>query len=295
MRRTVGGALALLVLLPAARALDEPKPAAAPAAQDAAGQYKALVAEYKKATDDFMKEYREAKTQEDRQKLIKEKYPNPDKFAERFLKLAQEHPKDAAAVEALVWIVSNSRSAAKGGPREKAMGLLKREYLTSDKIAPLCESLGRSFDKDSRTVLETVLDKNPNANVKAAACLALATNLQYRARFAKQFKERPGTAKSYEGMLGKEGVEEIEKKGEEGLNKEAVKYLERVVKDFPDARDAEGKSLAKAAKNTIDGILHPIEVGKAAPEIEGEDTDGKAFKLSDYRGKVVLLDFWGNW
>jgi peroxiredoxin len=32
-----------------------------------------------------------------------------------------------------------------------------------------------------------------------------------------------------------------------------------------------------------------------APEIAGEDIDGKKFKLSDYRGKVVLLDFWGNW
>ncbi len=35
-----------------------------------------------------------------------------------------------------------------------------------------------------------------------------------------------------------------------------------------------------------------LAVGKPAPEIEGEDIDGKTFKLSDYRGKVVLLDFW---
>jgi hypothetical protein len=37
------------------------------------------------------------------------------------------------------------------------------------------------------------------------------------------------------------------------------------------------------------------EEGMKAREIEGEDIDGKRFKLSDYRGKVVLLDFWGNW
>jgi hypothetical protein len=35
--------------------------------------------------------------------------------------------------------------------------------------------------------------------------------------------------------------------------------------------------------------------GTPAPEIDGEDIDGAAFKLSDYRGQVVLLDFWGNW
>jgi hypothetical protein len=38
-----------------------------------------------------------------------------------------------------------------------------------------------------------------------------------------------------------------------------------------------------------------LPVGSAAPEIAGEDVDGAFCKLSDYRGKVVLLDFWGNW
>ena len=47
---------------------------------------------------------------------------------------------------------------------------------------------------------------------------------------------------------------------------------------------AGGKALAQAPR-----------VGKLAPEIEGEDVDGVPFKLSDYRGKVVLLDFWGHW
>jgi cytochrome oxidase Cu insertion factor (SCO1/SenC/PrrC family) len=34
------------------------------------------------------------------------------------------------------------------------------------------------------------------------------------------------------------------------------------------------------------------KVGYPAPEIQGIDADGVAFKLSDYRGKVVLVDFW---
>ena len=38
-----------------------------------------------------------------------------------------------------------------------------------------------------------------------------------------------------------------------------------------------------------------LQPGCKAPDIEGQDTDGVAFKLSDYRGKVILLDFWGFW
>ena len=38
-----------------------------------------------------------------------------------------------------------------------------------------------------------------------------------------------------------------------------------------------------------------FEIGNLAPEISGADIDGVKFKLSDYRGKVVVLDFWGDW
>jgi hypothetical protein len=41
-------------------------------------------------------------------------------------------------------------------------------------------------------------------------------------------------------------------------------------------------------------LAEPL-VGQTAPEITGEDLDGVSFQLSDYRGKVVLLDFWGDW
>ena len=38
-----------------------------------------------------------------------------------------------------------------------------------------------------------------------------------------------------------------------------------------------------------------IQIGKPAPDFSARDVDGVAFKLSDYRGKVVVLDFWGFW
>ncbi len=38
-----------------------------------------------------------------------------------------------------------------------------------------------------------------------------------------------------------------------------------------------------------------IKEGAEAPEFEATTIDGKAIKLSDYRGKVVLIDFWATW
>ncbi|MDO4229594.1 MAG: TlpA disulfide reductase family protein, partial [Capnocytophaga sp.] len=41
--------------------------------------------------------------------------------------------------------------------------------------------------------------------------------------------------------------------------------------------------------------LEKLQPGQPAPEIYMEDTDGKSFKLSDLKGKNVLIDFWASW
>jgi hypothetical protein len=41
--------------------------------------------------------------------------------------------------------------------------------------------------------------------------------------------------------------------------------------------------------------LDHLQVGMAAPDFEADDENGVKWKLSDYRGKVVVVDFWGFW
>jgi len=38
-----------------------------------------------------------------------------------------------------------------------------------------------------------------------------------------------------------------------------------------------------------------IDLGRLAPDFSFVDIDGAEGALSDYRGKVVLLEFWGSW
>jgi len=38
-----------------------------------------------------------------------------------------------------------------------------------------------------------------------------------------------------------------------------------------------------------------MQIGKPAPDVEGQTPDGKTVSLSQLRGKYVLLDFWASW
>ena len=65
-----------------------------------------------------------------------------------------------------------------------------------------------------------------------------------------------------------------------------------------DLKAAAANAEQQRTKDRLVGMLFEaqnLEPGMAAPDIEGQDLDGVAFKLSDYRGKVVMLDFWGDW
>ncbi|MFO1055246.1 MAG: redoxin domain-containing protein [Planctomycetota bacterium] len=49
------------------------------------------------------------------------------------------------------------------------------------------------------------------------------------------------------------------------------------------------------APREAEAPVKPIELGVAAPDFVAQDIDGKDVRLSDFRGKVVVLDFWATW
>lgn len=67
-----------------------------------------------------------------------------------------------------------------------------------------------------------------------------------------------------------------------------AEHVAKVLKLAPDSKVAVRAQAPEFEKTRL-------QIGMTVPDIEGKDLDGQSFKLSDYRGKVVVLDFWGDW
>ncbi|XJZ28906.1 peroxiredoxin family protein [Bacillota bacterium Lsc_1132] len=55
------------------------------------------------------------------------------------------------------------------------------------------------------------------------------------------------------------------------------------------------KSLKQTQQSSPANAKTGIEKGNLAPDFRLETADGKTAKLSDYRGKKVILNFWATW
>jgi hypothetical protein len=246
------GLAAVLIALPALRAgdaKDKPKP---DQPGTPAEQYRAVVKEYDQAVEDFQKAMTGAKTDEERQKAF-QKMPQTNKYANRLLELAEKHPADPAAVDALAWVLSHDF----GPTSDKASELLLKQPVLDKRVAGVVMYLQYGFTP-AKAKLARAMVKSPDRTVRGRACYVVAVAL----------REKDG--------------------------KEADKFRDLVLKEYADVTNEGGATLADAV-NAPQFEKDRLVIGKAVPEIEGQDIDGRRFKLSDYRGKVVLLDFWGNW
>jgi hypothetical protein len=174
------------------------------------------------------------------------------------------------------------------------LGQVRRDHLDNPKLAQFLTLLTTNSDDASFDLLRQVLANNKQAQVQGQACLALARLLRQEAQMVQILKDQPEQAKTLEARLGKEKVKRLREADPVQLEKEAERLLERVVKEFANLKDARRRTLGTVAESEL-FELRNLSIGKIAPDIEGEDIDGKPFKLSDYRGKVVVLDFWGHW
>ncbi len=197
-----------------------------------------------------------------------EKY---EQWKPRFDAFAAAHRGSEAELTAQLWLLQQTWWLKQKGDMEKTSGPLVDDLLArfpkSVQLAKIPE-FGYVFDKKKKPALFEALLASPHASVQAAAHLGLA----------KLAPPKPGWREN----------------GEHDPQKE-----------HPHLYALQGKFASEPYLFTTygaiaDSMLNPLTEaqlaeGVAAPEITGIDQDGKPMKLSDFRGKVVVLDFWGSW
>jgi hypothetical protein len=196
----------------------------------------------------------------------------------RVVELAAANPKAPEAFEALEWVIVRGRQAAYKPWGQAAIKALAEHHADNPRLGRVCYAIGRGYYWDeqhepAREFLRAVAARNPDRAARALASYGLGHLLSGRAEALRHRQRDPASTLA-----------------------EAEKILESVVKDYADVKEPQGRlrPLGQLARAELFEIRH-LAIGKVAPDIEGEDLDGRKFKLSDYRGKVVVLDFWGHW
>jgi len=190
---------------------------------------------------------------------------------ERSLKVAERAPEaeQLAAWRLVLDVIGKAglRGPEVDAPKRAAVeGICKVARDDAENLVPLITS--QMSDKRYADLRKDLLEHSRSDSVKGA-CLA--------AQGAELVKEM------YDGVAN------------EDERLAAIAALERCAREFGKEKDY-GRYENWAA--AVEGPLFQLQnlyVGALAPDIEGEDLNGVKFKLSDYRGKVVVLDFWGNW
>lgn len=244
-------------------------------------------------------------------------------FAPRFVRIAADAPGDPASLAALLAAAEygsacldtcrydgSSDSLLMG----RVLGSITEAQLGDERVGRLCTTLSRLPSPAREEFLRRAASGSPARSVRGRASLALAQLLATKASCADPLAgEIPAdlAAKAAE-TWGVDYLAQLRACDRVATRVEAEGLLERVVGEFGDVafvrgtsetpvwrstaeKDAAaGKTLGSAAESELEELRN-LAIGCVAPEIEGRDADGTSFKLSDYRGKVVLLTFSGNW
>ena len=232
---------------------------------DVQTQWKMLFAEFSEKKDKLETECKTASKQ--RQIDIRQKLNSlPREYAPRMLDCAKSNLSDTNAFDPLFWIVL---TLEKGKYVDESLKLLKEHFADETDIMNLwmlLPELVKIHSDEVNPFLRSVLQNNSADLYRGSACLYLAIRLKNQA----------------------------ERTGDNILADESERLLRRAIDEFAKTRCRRG-SVGNEAKRELKNLRGPLGIGHMAPNIKGKDLDGAKFSLADYRGKVVLLSFCGQW
>jgi thiol-disulfide isomerase/thioredoxin len=314
LRTSLVGVVILVASFSVVRAEDEPL-------KELGERYTAQQKRYEEASES-------AKTDQERQEVF-EKLDPRNTFVDEFMAIEKSHRGQPAAISALYQLMRHAISvgdpdiAASQG-RVKAIQILRDHYLEHPDLNLLLGHFNGGTVVPEAEGLLREATKSSHQEVRATARYHLARFLKYKIQLAEIFG--PDSPPADSTIDAHPAFVEFRRKVRDQLNKlaidpvaerkKAVSLIEQIIDEYPEIVQSfvkqEGPGNLSIRRSSPEEIgvkpstyaklseslrfdLQHLQRGQVVPEIAGKDADGIEFKLSDYRGRVVLLMFSANW
>jgi hypothetical protein len=215
-----------------------------------------IVEAYRQSESAFRRDLRAAATPAAKSELEK-KRPNPYDIIPQLRKAVAARPDSKDVLELTAWLL-------RAAPDQEALNdvskALAAHHASDPKVQGLFPILAREGGVSFGPFLAKVETQHPDMKVRARALFTHAT-------------------------IFLTALEPEHRSEGEAL-------MDSLLKKFT-AEQAGDELLADAQQALFK--RRNIAVGKTAPDITGNDNDGSPLTLSQYRGKGVVLAFWGFW
>jgi hypothetical protein len=214
------------------------------------------------------------------------------------LRLARLHSGEPKVIAPTVWVVTRTSLLGEDDIAErgdKAFRILANTPVLDDPEiawAMFGIELLSSRCPEIEPFLRSVISRSRNPGLVALARYYLGFYLDEMARMHDRLAA-PISGPELIKMLTKDRLDRYRVIDGPKLRGEAEALLEQVIRENVDLglHLALELDLGKSAEGELYRIRH-LRIGQRAPELIGEDIDGAPIRLSDFRGKVVVLSFW---
>lgn len=251
-----------------------------------------IQAQARAARESFFGAIRKAASDAEVRAAIKEQHAQLLNLIDRGLTLARSHPGEAEGGIAAAWVAMQTamESGDDVGERGDAAYRLLANAPTLDDPAiygaiAIAPSLVLRCP-EAELFLRAVISRSRNQELVTLARCHLGCYLAEMARMRDRL-DAPVSGPELAKELTEASLGRCRRGDAPKLRREAEALLEQVVRE-----DAElGLNLGDSAEAELHRIRN-LRIGQPAPELVGEDIDGAPIRLSDFRGKVVVLVFW---
>ncbi len=225
-------------------------------------EYDQLFKDFNDARLNYYQQLRQAKDDET-------KPADPaNEFVPKFRAYARSHAGKTDAIPALAWMVQITGLASAGAELSPDASWALAQLMNhaadpavTDALSILRSAASTWGAKPLVPLFEKIYEVNPDPEAKA--------NALYSRGFALCADPRDSVDR-------------------DARRKQGLELLHAVSREFPDT-----KAAAWAEPYAFEA--EHLQLGMKAPDFAGEDESGKPVKLSDFKGKVVVIDFWGFW